>query len=99
MEKPLATAGAGSSRHKDDLWLRAAVLAKLAPGLKPEGKSEAYLAARFDAAIEAIDLRPERDVGLLEFRQASIAHVLLGFDFCDVVPQFILRFLNRLPQF
>jgi len=24
--KPLATAGAGSSRHKDDLWLRAAVL-------------------------------------------------------------------------
>jgi hypothetical protein len=56
-----------------DEEVRAAVLKKLCPDLKLDGKSEVYVQARFDAALEAFheDAEDEEDGGLAEVRRAT----------------------------
>ena len=45
----------------DDLAVRRLVLEELNPGLKLDGKSAAYVEARFDAAIESAEAKADRD--------------------------------------
>ena len=47
--------GAKAKLDSDDAKLRLAVIQKINPTFKADGKSEAYIEARFDAALETFD--------------------------------------------
>lgn len=53
--------GAKAKLDADDTKLRMAVIAKVSPDAKLDGKSPAYIEARFDAALESFEAREDED--------------------------------------
>lgn len=57
--KARAVLGPKAKLDADDLKVRMAVIAKVSPEAKLDGKSAAYIEARFDAALEAFEASDE----------------------------------------